>query len=509
MARTPLFRSLQRAYQLAELSAQKNSPPADEIAEWAVVQRQSRRQFLTTAFQGSVAIGAATVLPSFVWDVGSTVKIAIVGAGMAGLHAGYILKKKGLGNNITIYEASGRTGGRMYTEKLNGNKGTTELGGEFVDSDHKDILKLAKEFGVTILDREKDTLEGELFFMGSKPFKQIDAIRAFGLIREKIAGDVGTAGPLFQKLDHTTMKEYIDGLQTDAWFKKVLEVAYIGEYGLELEEQSSLSFTELVGKQKKGFMMFGESDERYKLLGGNQQLCDRLADNLKDKILLNHKLTAVKNTGSGFTLQFEGEKEEVMADIVIMTLPFTILREVEGMEKLQGMTSEKWKCIQELGYGQNGKYFLDMKERIWRDQGYQGYLFTDKIHSGWDSYHLQQGNTGKSIFSIFLGGKAGAAIGKGKGAEFLPDIATAFTGIQSAYTGFTTQFNWWEHKYTKGSYACYKPGQWTTISGQEGERVGNMLFAGEHCSIDFQGFMNGAAQTGRLAARQVLNMVKR
>ena len=34
--------------------------------------------------------------------------------------------------------------------------------------------------------------------------------------------------------------------------------------------------------------------------------------------------------------------------------------------------------------------------------------------------------------------------------------------------------------------------------------VGNLLFAGEHTSDEYYGFMNGAAQTGRLAAEAAL-----
>ncbi|MBK8608608.1 MAG: FAD-dependent oxidoreductase [Chitinophagaceae bacterium] len=58
------------------------------------------------------------------------------------------------------------------------------------------------------------------------------------------------------------------------------------------------------------------------------------------------------------------------------------------------------------------------------------------------------------------------------------------------------------------SYACYKPGQWTTIGGAEIEPVGNLLFAGEHCSSDFQGYMNGGAETGRRAAAELMKLVK-
>ncbi len=68
--------------------------------------------------------------------------------------------------------------------------------------------------------------------------------------------------------------------------------------------------------------------------------------------------------------------------------------------------------------------------------------------------------------------------------------------------------HWPEHPFTRGSYACYKVGQYTTIRGAEIKPVGNLFFAGEHCSSYYQGFMNGAAETGRMAANEVVKAAK-
>jgi len=518
-AKTPLLRSLQKAFRLSMLSGQNGMPPIDEMADWAAEQERqayTRRQFLRDSVYGGMAIGAGTMLPKFMFRFPPDARIAIVGAGMAGLHAAYLLKNAGLEKNFTLYEGSGRTGGRMFTRKLNNNDMTTELGGEFVDSTHTEIFKLAQLFGVEVMDRKSDPLPGtDSFFMDGRNYSFSEAVRAFGRVRKKIGRDAKSVGKNYDKpgatrLDNMTMLEYFEGLQTDAWFKKVLEVAYIGEFGLDLQEQAALNFVDLVGCQRKGLELFGtDSDERYKLKGGNEQLCDGLAKAVQHKIEFKHRLMAVKSKGSGFMLNFghDGGTKEVTADYVIMTIPYTMLRDVEGIEKLNGMTPEKLRCIRELGYGTNGKYFLDLKERPWRKQNQQGYLFTEAIHSGWDSYHLQGNNAGKSIFTVFLGGKAGANMAKGGGEAFLPGIDKAFPGVQAAYTGFNEKMNWTEHEFTKGSYACYKPGQWMSISGKEAEPVGNMYFAGEHCSGDFQGFMNGAAETGRVAAEGVMGVL--
>ena len=63
--------------------------------------------------------------------------------------------------------------------------------------------------------------------------------------------------------------------------------------------------------------------------------------------------------------------------------------------------------------------------------------------------------------------------------------------------------HWPTYPHTRASYTCYRPGQWTTLAGAEFDPVGNMYFAGEHCSLEFQGFMNGAAETGRAAAKLI------
>jgi len=63
--------------------------------------------------------------------------------------------------------------------------------------------------------------------------------------------------------------------------------------------------------------------------------------------------------------------------------------------------------------------------------------------------------------------------------------------------------HWPSAPLTRGSYACYRVGQ-GAFSGLEGERAGNLLFAGEHTSIDFQGYLEGAAESGLRAANELL-----
>jgi monoamine oxidase len=59
------------------------------------------------------------------------------------------------------------------------------------------------------------------------------------------------------------------------------------------------------------------------------------------------------------------------------------------------------------------------------------------------------------------------------------------------------------------SYSYWKPGQYTGFSGYEKVRQGNIHFAGEHCSQDFQGFMEGGSSEGVRAAKEILADLKK
>ena len=178
------------------------------------------------------------------------------------------------------------------------------------------------------------------------------------------------------------------------------------------------------------------------------------------------------------------------------------------------MDFPEWKtrAIRELGYGMNAKLLLGMKQRIWRDQGYSGNIFSDEpFELAWDNSRMQPGIA--AGITCYTGGKGSDALGADtpevQAARMLPALDKPFPGIASQFNGRAERFFWPTHPFTRASYACYRPGQWTTIAQAEGRNVGNLFFAGEHCSYDFQGFMNGGAETGKQAALAIARMILR
>ena len=510
MSRTPLAGRI-RQLARAALVSQRTGIPSDELLEFG----RSRRRFLQAA-AGAVAVSAAgsacatTPKPKD----GDKPRVVIIGAGVAGLHCAYVLKQAGI--EASIYEAADRIGGRMFTKADLLNPGqTVELGGEFIDTGHTDILNLCKEFDLQLLDMQADPgLIDTAYWFSDRHYSDREVLDALKPYVERMAADAAlleldATDERLVKLDKTSISAYLSQLGISGWFRALLEVAFVTEFGLDADQQSACNMLCLIGLNTTTarWEAFGESDERYKVKGGNQRVVDELAKRLEGQVETARKLVGMRQTGGVYTLTFLNQKE-VKADHVVLTMPFTLLREV-ALEI--DLPQEKRRAIDELGYGMNAKVILGTSERPWRKQGYAGGIFSDAgFQLAWDNARMQPGLS--AGITLYSGGAQGLEAGKGSPREqvdrLLPGLEKAFPGVDWAHNGKVFRMHWPTHAFTKASYACYRPGQWTTISGNEITSVGNLHFAGEHCSSDFQGYMNGGAETGRVAAESILAAAK-
>lgn len=90
----------------------------------------------------------------------------------------------------------------------------------------------------------------------------------------------------------------------------------------------------------------------------------------------------------------------------------------------------------------------------------------------------------------------------------MPQLEGAFSGSQISLTGKTELAHWPGNPFVRGSYSCFRPGQVSRFEGAAAAPVRRLYFAGEHCSSEYWGFMNGAAETGRKVAEQVLKRMR-
>jgi monoamine oxidase len=248
------------------------------------------------------------------------------------------------------------------------------------------------------------------------------------------------------------------------------------------------------------------------VVGGNDQIAQRLADALAGQITRGSSLTGIaRRTDGTFSLAFtQGNKTvSVAADHVVLALPFSILRNLDIANA--GFSPVKLRAIHELGMGTNSKLNVQFTERIWRAQGMNGDSYSDTgYQSTWEVTRAQPGVPG--ILVDYTGGDIGASFGTGSPVQrakiFTTQIEPLIPGISSAFNGKAYVDYWQTNPYTKGSYSYWKVGQYTAFAGAERERSGNCHFAGEHTSIDFQGYLNGAVDSGYKAAAEILADLK-
>lgn len=499
---------------------------------------EQRRAFLNNA--GKVAAATAilplmescskaieTIAPTISGAANTNVitpRVAIVGAGIAGLHAAYLLKQKGIA--ATVFEASKRTGGRMFTRQDLVGKGLyTEMGGEFIDSIHKDMLNLAKTFNLELLDTrasKQSTLQYQAFYANGVHYTEQQVIDAFMPFVQQIKNDqLGMSGVITADdhssydavLDNMSIAEYFDRIGMQGWIREILDVAYVTEFGLPITEQTALNFLWMISpKVTNGhFEVFGASDERYKIKGGNQQITDKLAAVVKGQIYLEHELISIKQTeGNTYDMIFNTPNgaKTISCDYVLITIPFTKLRSVEVSP---AWPEWKRKAIYDIGYGYNSKLMMGFNKKYWYDLGYAGYFFADnKLQSGWENSALQTPIQGG--MTIYSGGQPAIDLANGSVAyqvnQHMDQLDQMYPGAKQNFNGKAERFTWPTYKWSLCSYACFRPGQYTTIAGNEIKPVGNIFFAGEHCSYDFQGYMNGGAETGRKAAEAIFTALK-
>jgi monoamine oxidase len=526
VGRNQLYSQLQHVLQLAAYSEHHGISIGETRERHAEARAASkkrsggitRRQFLQSA--AVVSAGLSLPLPSSLLSLrnqATAPRVVIVGAGTAGLTAAYRLQGGGIASRVI--EASDRVGGRMYTlrDAFPGGQ-LVELGGELIDSDHESLMGLVDELGLTLTDLQvaDGDLETETFFFNGQkiPIEQVmeefrPVAAAINSDLELITGDgdvTYSAPNNGQELD-VSIAEWFDRHQITGLIRDILDVAYTGEYGLEIDDQSAFNLLWLIGTDESEFKIYGDSDERYHIAEGNDAVPTGLAERLETPVELETWLEAIRQNSSGsyvLTVNQNGTVSDIEADIAVLAIPFTILRQVYIDIELPPV---KRKAIDELGYGTNAKLMVGFDERVWQVHNSNGSTFSDLPYQAtWDTSRGQEGTQG--VLTNFLGGLRGIEVGTGSDAEqaeqFVAQIEQVFPGAAAAYNGTAVRQHWPTIPYVLGSYSCYKPGQTVGIRGAELEAVGNLYFAGEHTSLDYQGYMNGASESGERVAAEIL-----
>jgi len=519
VARTLLARRLRELFARLDESRERERLTPEVGPNRRAATPLTRRTFLRGA-----AAAAAGLAGSRSATGASTPRVAVVGAGLAGLVCAYRLKQGGY--LAQVYEASTRTGGRCWTGRGYFAEGQIiEHGGELIDQGHTETRQLAQELGLdldNLLQAEANGTEPFYYFDGS-PYSYDEATDDLKKIWQKIHKDVSAASypTLYNnytergwELDHMSIVEWInesvEGGITSR-LGQLLDVAYNIEYGAESSDQSSLNLLYLLGYIGPGQLrIFGPSNEKYHVRGGNDQIPARLSAELAGQIHVGHVLEAIRrNAVGGYTLTFRKDSTalDVEADEVVLALPFSILRSAVDFSQA-GFRPLKVTAIQELGMGANTKLQLQFADRHWRELGCSGETYADTGYQcSWEVTRAQPGVAG--ILNDYTGGLTAWSFASGTPAEramqFLDQVDPVLPGIKAKWNGLATVDYWPGNPWTLGSYSYWRVGQYTKFAGVEGEPEDHCHFAGEHTSIDNQGYLQGAVESGERAADEILS----
>jgi monoamine oxidase len=485
--------------------------------------RASRREFL----QRAAALGAAGATG---WSALALAqaprersKVVIVGAGLAGLCAARTLRSAGV--IAHVIEGSPRVGGRCWTGYDAFEAGQIiEHGGELIDSSHEAIHALATELELTLDDllaAEPKGSQSVAFFDGA-PYTVMDVDRDFRAVAPRLASDARIIGddlPTYRL--HTTAQVALDRMPASRWiesrvpggmrsrFGRLLANAYTEELGGDPDEVSAITVvTLLAGSPADRFSPYAQSDQRFHIRGGNDQIVTRIAGGLAAQIETRTRLIALALRADGryqLDLLRDGAEQRVVADRVIVAIPFSLLRVVDLSQA--HFRPRKMQAIRELGMGRNTKLQLQFAQRFWQRANSNGEArVAGAFQTTWDVTRAQPGTPG--ILNFFSGGNAAERAGQGYADQqariALRDLEAAMPGATAAWNGRVTRNAWDRNPWSLGSYAMLRPGQYTSIAGAEAEPEGRVFFAGEHTSSTSQGYLNGAVETGQRAAVEVL-----
>lgn len=538
MARTPLFTRL-----LETLHISRSNGPAGEVVGAMREKRSgvSRRDVLRGAGAAAAAVATPNLLAACAAptdapeNLGRTnrslrkvnANIGIVGAGIAGLACAYELKRTGCA--ATIHEAGTRVGGRIYSDNDAKWLGQTiERGGELIDTPHKTMIGYAQELGLSLENYIK--APGEVFYMfGGQKIPESTMVDEYRVLVDAMRKDLQAANwptadsftEADRALDNMSLAEYLDSRGAPPNIKALLNVAYNIEYGADTSALSSLSFLYFAkaSKQAKLRLWGNWSDERYHVIGGNQQIPIGLAARLPGQILYERKLVRARKLSDGrIELTFTQGNKTITAthDAVVFALPYHLLRDVE-LDASLGLPQWKLDSIASFVCGNNAKLMIGFQGKPWTEAGSNGAVYSDLpyLQTSWET-NPSTANASRAVLTDYTGDALSVSLSpKNVQADcdrFLTNYDAVIPGSKArarrdAQGNYVCHLEHWpSNPLTKGAYSANQPGYFTTIEGRPAKPVGNMYFASEMTDsfYSWQGFMEGGALSGVRAAGEIL-----
>jgi monoamine oxidase len=432
------------------------------------------------------------------------VRVLVAGAGLAGLAAARDLMLNGA--DVTVVDARNRVGGRVLTVRdpfVDGQH--AEAGGDLIDEGQREIRQLAQELRLKLVPilrggfgYVRAEASGRVRVVGPQTAGGWDRLAKSlsSLIRVYCLAEQRWDSPVTADLGRRSVASWLDEIKADADLRAVAS----GLRGFFLADPEDLSLLAFVDQ----FASNAEPGVKlYRIDGGNDRLSAGLAAALGDRVKLNTEIVAVSHRGREVRVSVKNGRNvaQLTRDYLVLALPATLLRRIPISPALPAQQHE---AIARLKYGLGTKTLIQFARRFWRVTG-RPRAFGSSLPFGavWDGNEEQKGKPG--ILSLLAGGGASthaqSMIDKGGMASLVASLD--WLGAKNVDVMRSHRTVWEADPWVRGGYAYFDPSYDPALRLWLPRPFGRLFFAGEHTSLRWQGYMNGAIESGRRAAAEV------